>query len=126
MVQQAVERGFAAELVAIDSWYSGFPGLKQLRRMKWDWLTQLKSNREVSIDRTGNSSIREICRRRGSGSGYLGNIFLLSIYPKSRPVSSLSSLITLEDYQLNLKKKGCTIQKTRRCFTYHTLPHRYN
>lgn len=123
MVQQAVERGFAAELVAFDSWYSGFPGLKQLRGLKWDWLTQLKSNREVSIDRTGNSSIREICRRRRSGSGYVGNIFLLSIYPKPRPVSSL---ITLEDYQLNLKKKGCTIQKTRRCFTCHTLPHRYN
>jgi hypothetical protein len=65
--------------VAFDSWYSGFPGLKQLRGLKWDWLTQLKSNREVSIDHTGNSSIREIWRRRRSGSGYVGNIFLLSI-----------------------------------------------
>ena len=79
MVQEAVERGFAAELVAFDSWYSGFPGLKQLRGLKWDWLAQLKSNREVSIDRTGNSSIREIWYRRRSGSGYVGNIFLLSI-----------------------------------------------
>jgi len=79
MVQQAVERGFAAELVAFDSLYSGFPGLMQLRGLKWEWLTQLKSDREVSIDRTGNSSNREICRRRRSGSGYVGNILLLSI-----------------------------------------------
>lgn len=60
MVQQAAEHGFEPELVAFDSWYSGLPNLKQLRDLKWHWLTQLKSNREVSIDRTGNRPIREI------------------------------------------------------------------
>jgi hypothetical protein len=60
MVQQAAEHGFEPELVAFDSWYSGLPNLKQLRTLKWHWLTQLKSNREVSIDRTGNSPIREV------------------------------------------------------------------
>lgn len=60
MLQQAAERGFEPELVAFDSWYSGLPNLKQLRNLKWHWLTQLKSNREVSIDRSGNRAIREI------------------------------------------------------------------
>lgn len=60
MVQQAAEHGFEPALVAFDSWYSGLPNLKQLRTLNWDWLTQLKSNREVSIDRTGNRPIREI------------------------------------------------------------------
>lgn len=60
MVQQAAERGFEPELVAFDSWYSGLSNLKQLRALKWHWLTQLKSNREVSIDRTGNRAISEI------------------------------------------------------------------
>lgn len=60
MIQQAAEYGFEPELVAFDSWYSGLPNLKQLRTLKWDWLTQLKSNREVSIDHTGNRPIREI------------------------------------------------------------------
>jgi len=36
------------------------PNLKQLRNLKWHWLTQLKSNREVSLDRSGNRAIREI------------------------------------------------------------------
>jgi len=60
MVQQAAERGFEPELVAFDSWYSGLPNLKQLRTLEWHWLTQLKKNREVSIDRTGNRAISEI------------------------------------------------------------------
>jgi hypothetical protein len=60
MVKQAAERNFEPELVAFDSWYSGLPNLKLLRGLQWHWLTQLKSNREVSIDRTGNRAIREI------------------------------------------------------------------
>ena len=60
MVQQAAEHGFEPELVAFDSWYSGLPNLKQLRTLEWHWLTQLKKNREVSIDRTGNRAISEI------------------------------------------------------------------
>lgn len=60
MVQQADDRGFQPELVAFDSWYSGLPNLKLLRNLKWPWLTQLKSNRQVSIDRTGNRAIREV------------------------------------------------------------------
>jgi hypothetical protein len=60
MLQQAAERGFEPELVVFDSWYSGLPNLKELCKLKWDWLTQLKSNREVSIDRSGNRAICEI------------------------------------------------------------------
>lgn len=60
MLQQAAQRGFEPKLVVFDSWYSGLPNLKELRKLKWNWLTQLKSNREVSIDRSGNRAIREI------------------------------------------------------------------
>jgi hypothetical protein len=60
MVQKAAERGFRPALMAFDSWYSGLPNLKLLRKLKWHWITQLKSNREVSLDRTGNRAIREI------------------------------------------------------------------
>ena len=60
MVQQAVARGFQPDLSVFDSWYSGLPNLKLLRRLGWHWLTQLKSNREVSLDRSGNRAIREV------------------------------------------------------------------
>jgi putative transposase len=77
MVRQARERGFVPEIVAFDSWYSGLPNLKLLRGLTWDWLTQLKANREVSIDRTGNRAIRDIfipvqgCRVHLKGYGWV-------------------------------------------------------
>ena len=60
MVKQAQQRGFSPQLVVFDSWYSGLDNLKLLRRLQWPWLTQLKSNRQVSFDQTGNRAIREI------------------------------------------------------------------
>ena len=60
MIEQARQRGFEPELVAFDSWYSGLPNLKLVRSMGWHWLTQLKENREVSTDRSGNRAISEI------------------------------------------------------------------
>src|SRR4030065_2988479 len=60
MIEQGKQRGFEPGLVAFDSWYSGLPNLKLLRSLKWNWLTQLKSNREVSTDRSGNRAISKI------------------------------------------------------------------
>lgn len=60
MIAQAKQRGFEPGLVAFDSWYSGLPNLKLLRSLNWEWLTQLKRNREVSIDRSGNRPISDI------------------------------------------------------------------
>jgi hypothetical protein len=57
MVAQAHERGFEPEVVAFDSWYASLPNLKLIRDYDWHWLTQLKSNRQVSVDRSGNRAI---------------------------------------------------------------------
>lgn len=77
MVKQAHERGFEPELVVFDSWYSGLDNLKRLRGFEWDWLTQLKSNRLVSLDRSGNRPISQIlippegCRVHLKGYGWV-------------------------------------------------------
>lgn len=60
MLQTAHERGFEPEIVLFDSWYSSLDNLKRVRDYHWDWLTQLKGNREVSIDRTGNRPLSDI------------------------------------------------------------------
>jgi len=60
MVTQAYKRGFEPELVAFDRWYSSLPNLKLLRDYKWHWLTQLKRNRQVSIDPSGNRAISDL------------------------------------------------------------------
>ncbi len=60
MIAQAHERGFEPNIVAFDSWYASLPNLKLLRDLEWNWLTQLKSNRQVSVDRSGNSAVSEL------------------------------------------------------------------
>lgn len=57
MLKKAAERGFQPELVAFDSWYSGLENLKQVRALEWTWLTQLKSNRMVDPQNSGNLPI---------------------------------------------------------------------
>jgi hypothetical protein len=60
MIGMAHQRGFQPDLVAFDSWYSGLDNLKALRRYGWPWLTQLKANRLVSTDHTGNRPVSQI------------------------------------------------------------------
>jgi hypothetical protein len=60
LVTQAHERGFEPEVVAFDSWYASLSNLKLLRGYGWDWLTQLKSNRQVSVDRSGNRAVSDL------------------------------------------------------------------
>lgn len=57
MVKIAKTRRFEPEILAFDSWYASLENLKLVRECEWDWLTQLKSNRQVSIDRTGKVSL---------------------------------------------------------------------
>lgn len=49
LLEQAKTRGFDPTLVAFDSWYSSLDNLKLVRDFGWDWLTRLKSNRQVSL-----------------------------------------------------------------------------
>ena len=67
MVARAHERGFQPELVAFDSWYASLDNLKAIRGHGWRWLTQLKSNRLVSLDSSGNRPLAEtLIARTGS------------------------------------------------------------
>ncbi len=54
MLVTAEARGFSPACVAFDSWYASLENLKALRRCGWRWVTQLKANRTVNPDGTGN------------------------------------------------------------------------
>ena len=60
LVSTAHQRGFTPECVVFDSWYSSLKNLKTIRQYHWHWLTQLKSNRHVNLDKQGNRPIREL------------------------------------------------------------------
>ncbi len=60
MLAQAKARGFQPSLVAFDSWYSSLENLKLVRDFGWNWLTHLKSNRQVSIRAGEQQAISEL------------------------------------------------------------------
>lgn len=60
MLTAAKSRGFEPKCVLFDSWYSSLLNLKSIDRFGWIWLTQLKSNRLVNPDRTGNQPVSQI------------------------------------------------------------------
>jgi putative transposase len=65
MIAAAAARGFAPECVAFDGWYSGLENLKALRGLGWRWLTRLKSNRLVNLDRRGTEAVSEAAIEAG-------------------------------------------------------------
>ncbi len=60
MLDEAAERGFEPELVMFDSWYGGLKNLKRVRGHQWHWLTQLKSNRQVSLYKGQHFAIADV------------------------------------------------------------------
>ena len=53
-------RGLAPRCVAFDAWYSGKDNLKAVRGHGWTFLTQVRSNRRVNLDRPGNRPVSEL------------------------------------------------------------------
>ena len=57
MLDEAKAWGFSPQLLAFDSWYASLNNLKRVRTHSWHWLTQLKGNRLVDPDGSGNRAI---------------------------------------------------------------------
>ncbi len=60
LLETAKARGVAPNLVAFDSWYSSLENLKLVREFAWDWLTRLKSNRQVSVQAGAQQAVSDL------------------------------------------------------------------
>ena len=54
LLDTAKDRAFAPAMVLFDSWYASLANLKAVRGHGWPWTAQLKANRLVDPDGTGN------------------------------------------------------------------------
>src|SRR3954453_19024730 len=59
MRDTAKARGFAPACVVFDSWYASLANRKAIRSHGWRWVTQLKANRLVNPDGSGNRPLGE-------------------------------------------------------------------
>ena len=57
MLRTAHARGFRPRAVLLDGWYSGLENLKLVRQCGWVFLSQLKANRKVDLDRQGYRAV---------------------------------------------------------------------
>jgi hypothetical protein len=60
LVNAAKQRGFRPKAVLFDSWYSSLDNLKLVRGHGWTFLTQLKVNRRVDLNRQGYQAIANV------------------------------------------------------------------
>lgn len=60
LLAAAHARDFRPRCVVFDGWYSGKDNLKAVRGYGWTFLTRLRSNRRVNLDRRGNRPVNEL------------------------------------------------------------------
>ncbi len=85
MLTTAHTRGFTPRVVAFDSWYSSLANLKHVRSLGWHWFTQLKSNRQVDPDRTGNRAVSDVASTAAGSVVYLKGYGLIKVFRIDTP-----------------------------------------
>ena len=68
MLLAAHERGFNPDLVCFDSWYGSIENLKLVRSLGWHFLTRLKSNRQINVNRSGLQAVSNAGLTGGNGT----------------------------------------------------------
>ena len=68
MLLAAFERGFNPALVCFDSWYGSVENLKLVRSLGWHFLTRLKANRQINVNRCGLQAVSEAGLCGGDGT----------------------------------------------------------
>jgi putative transposase len=80
MLEMARRRDFTPSCVVFDSWYGSVENLKLIRDFGWIWLTQLKANRHINPDRTGNRAVSEVDLPPGGQTVHLKGYGLIQIF----------------------------------------------
>lgn len=60
MLDTAEKRGFSPKYVLMDSWYSSIGNLKHIVKKNWHFMCNLKSNRQVSVEKGTYLSIADL------------------------------------------------------------------
>lgn len=80
MVDTAQARGLHPALVAFDSWYASLANLKRVRQYDWHWLTQLRANRLVNVEHSGNRPIRDVLIHHSGSIVHLKGYGLVKVF----------------------------------------------
>ena len=68
MLLEAFERGLNPQMVCFDSWYGSIENLKLVRSLGWHFLTRLKANRQINVNRSGLQAVSDAGLGGGDGT----------------------------------------------------------
>jgi putative transposase len=94
MLKVAHSRGFQPQCVAFDGWYSSLENLKAIRGYGWIWLTRLKSNRGVNLDRQGVRPVAVVTLSATGTEVYLPGFGLVRVFRIVAPDGSTTHWAT--------------------------------
>jgi putative transposase len=118
MLTTAAERGFQPRLVGFDSWYASLKNLKLVRTLEWHWLTQLKANRLVDLERTGNRPIQEVWIPSHGLIVHLKGYGLIKVFKVAAPDGSIEYWAT-SDLTMTLEQCADNALHMWRIEEYH-------
>jgi Transposase DDE domain len=118
MLTTAAERGFQPRLVGFDSWYASLKNLKLVRTFEWHWLTQLKANRLVDLEGTGNRPIREVLIPSHGLIVHLKGYGLIKVFKVAAPDGSIEYWAT-SDLTMSLEQCADNALQMWRIEEYH-------
>ena len=94
LLQVAHGRGFTPQCVVFDGWYASLENLKALRGYDWTWLTRLKTNRGVNLNRQGVLPVSEVAIAATGTEVYLPGYGLVRVFRIVAPDGSTTHWAT--------------------------------
>jgi hypothetical protein len=85
MLLTARARAFAPACVLFDRWYASIDNLRLVRDCGWRWLTQLRRNRQVNVERTGRRPVSDCAIAETGAVVWLKDYGLIRVFRISAP-----------------------------------------
>ncbi len=119
MVRTAKRRGFSPRAVLFDSWYSSLANLKLIRDCGWVFLTQLKVNRKVDLDRQGYRAVADLPFATSSIAAHLqgfGSVRVFKVVSRDGDIEYWATNdLAMDDLRrLELAERSWTIEQYHR------------
>jgi len=104
MLKKAVQRGFSPQYILMDSWYGSVKNFKMIRKQNWQFISNLKSNRKVSVTKGEYVSIQDLpLAKKQVRQVWLkefGSVLVCQLVARNGDMTYLvTSNLTLTDYE---------------------------
>ena len=119
LLNTAKLRGFCPKAVLFESWYSSLDNLKLVREHGWNFLTQLKVNRRVDLNRQGYKAVADVLIEPAGTIVHLEGFGSIRVFKVVSPDGDIgywatNDLAMSEILRLELAEKSWSVEEYHR------------